>query len=240
VSGNLDETGGDWNRQPPESQPVQTKGRKATESSTPRLLALAAVTLGALAYAFGGDLFNDQPKRRPPVAAARPKPAAAPADAPVGEESSTQATLANRPAQPQEAAEPAAAADSVPVDSDAEEPAGDEGASPASVEEPSIEPEEPAPPPEPPTTAKKRGRKGKGNDAESEKLAAAEAAASPESRQAARAARHVVAGRYAEALPLYEALTQRYPQTTAYAATVRLLRLKLGMAPAATAAGGTP
>jgi hypothetical protein len=54
----------------------------------------------------------------------------------------------------------------------------------------------------------------------------AEAAASPESRLAAQAARHVLAARYADALPLYRQLQQSYPQNTAYAAMVRVLEQK--------------
>jgi hypothetical protein len=54
----------------------------------------------------------------------------------------------------------------------------------------------------------------------------AEAAASPESRLAAQAARHVLGARYADALPLYRQLQQSYPQNTAYAAMVRVLEQK--------------
>ncbi len=52
--------------------------------------------------------------------------------------------------------------------------------------------------------------------------------ASIESKQAASAARHVIAGRYIEALPIYQQLEQSSPQTTAYAAMVRLLEQKTG------------
>jgi hypothetical protein len=55
----------------------------------------------------------------------------------------------------------------------------------------------------------------------------AEAAATPESRLAAQAARHVLSARYAEALPLYRQLQQSYPQNSAYAAMTRVLEQKV-------------
>jgi hypothetical protein len=55
---------------------------------------------------------------------------------------------------------------------------------------------------------------------------AAEASATPESRLAAQAARHVLAARFAEALPLYRQLQQSFPQNTAYAAMTRVLEQK--------------
>ena len=51
---------------------------------------------------------------------------------------------------------------------------------------------------------------------------------SPESQLAATAGRHVLAGNYAEALPVYQQLERAFPENTAYAAMSRLLKEKVG------------
>lgn len=52
--------------------------------------------------------------------------------------------------------------------------------------------------------------------------------ASPESQLAATAARHVLSGNYAEALPIYRQLERNYSGNTSYAALARLLEKKVG------------
>jgi len=54
------------------------------------------------------------------------------------------------------------------------------------------------------------------------------ASANPESQVAATAGRHVIAGNYADALPLYQQLERAYPENTAYVAMSRLLEKKVG------------
>jgi len=68
----------------------------------------------------------------------------------------------------------------------------------------------------------------------------AEVSASPESRLAAAAARHAIAGRYAEALPVYRELARAYSQNTAYGAMAHVLEQKLGLAPGAAPAPAQP
>jgi hypothetical protein len=51
---------------------------------------------------------------------------------------------------------------------------------------------------------------------------------SPESQLAATAARHVLAGNYAEALPVYQQLERSSPENTSYAAMARMLKKKVG------------
>jgi hypothetical protein len=53
-------------------------------------------------------------------------------------------------------------------------------------------------------------------------------ATNPESQLAATAARHVLAGNYAEALPVYQQLERSSPENTSYAAMARLLKKKVG------------
>jgi hypothetical protein len=52
--------------------------------------------------------------------------------------------------------------------------------------------------------------------------------ASSQSQLAATAGRHVLAGNYAEALPLYQQLERNWPMNTSYAAMARLLKKKVG------------
>lgn len=54
------------------------------------------------------------------------------------------------------------------------------------------------------------------------------ASANPGSQLAATAARHVLSGNYAEALPLYRQLERSAPEITAYGAMARLLEGKVG------------
>jgi len=50
----------------------------------------------------------------------------------------------------------------------------------------------------------------------------------PEAQLAATAGRHVIAGNYADALPLYQQLERAYPDNSAYVAMCRLLEKKVG------------
>jgi hypothetical protein len=52
--------------------------------------------------------------------------------------------------------------------------------------------------------------------------------AGPRAQLAATAGRHVIAGNYAEALPLYQQLERAYPDDSAYVAMVRVLEKKVG------------
>jgi hypothetical protein len=54
------------------------------------------------------------------------------------------------------------------------------------------------------------------------------AGAGPEAQVAATAGRHVIAGNYADALPLYQQLERAYPDNSAYVAMSRLLETKVG------------
>ena len=54
------------------------------------------------------------------------------------------------------------------------------------------------------------------------------AGAGPEAQLAATAGRHVIAGNYADALPLYQQLERAYPDNSAYVAMTRLLEKKVG------------
>jgi hypothetical protein len=147
--------------------------------STPRLLALGAIVVGAIAFAvLGGPLAGGSKERRAAVSgAARLQP-----NAPATTATAAQATLANHPAE-------------VP--------------SPITGSPP-------------PANAGKRDLAG-----------SPDRAANPESHLGAQAAEHVMAGRYSDALPLYEQLARQSPQNTAYAATAKILRKKLGMTPTA-------
>ena len=76
--------------------------------------------------------------------------------------------------------------------------------------------------PEPPPSKSRRGK-----NREAKALAEAAAAASPESKLAAEAGRHVLAARFADALPLYRSLQRDYPHNGAYAAMTKVLEQKL-------------
>ena len=52
--------------------------------------------------------------------------------------------------------------------------------------------------------------------------------ASQESQLAATAARHMLAGSYAEALPVYRQLAREWPENSSYAAMARLLEKRVG------------
>lgn len=54
------------------------------------------------------------------------------------------------------------------------------------------------------------------------------AGAGPEAQLAATAGRHVIAGNYADALPLYQQLERAYPDNSAYVAMSRVLEKKVG------------
>jgi hypothetical protein len=216
AAGNLEDSGIDWKPQGPQSQPISSKGK--AESSTPRLIALAAVALGAIGFAvFGGELTGGAPQRRTGFAQA-PPPASPPPQA------SAQTTLANRPGAPPSAAPTTAA------------PAGDEPPAPAQPSGPAA----PSPAPSEPDRAATSSASAKATaESGTAKGAEGDGEASAESRQAAAAGKHLIAGRYEEALPLYRELAKDYPQTTAYAATVKVLSEKLDLNQNPSA-GGTP
>jgi hypothetical protein len=60
------------------------------------------------------------------------------------------------------------------------------------------------------------------------KAAGAPEVASQESQLAATAARHMLAGSYAEALPVYRQLAREWPENSSYAAMARLLEKRVG------------
>lgn len=193
-----------------------------------RTLVLAAVAIGAIVFVtFQQEILGSrQPQPRWPSTVAGAATAG-------NAEPESRATLSNLPSTPPaevtpppEATPPAApsAADAVPT-------------SPADTvdEEPPSE-DEPAP-----ARGKKKGkRRGAAAADDRDTEATREAASSPESQLAASAARHAIAGRYSEALAQYQQLARDWPQNTAYAAMVRVLRQKSPGAAESPAAPTTP
>ena len=213
----IDQSAADWGR----ANLGQTGASKAKQNgpSQARLIVLAALAVAAIGFAaFGKQLFGG--------------PGASPTDGiarrATEDDTPKQATLTNLPgtAQPPTTAgstPPAAAAPAVaavPVAPAAAAPA----AAPAVL--PSVPESEEKPDALDPADAKAAEAARKD----------AEAAASPESKLAAQAARHVLVARYSDALPLYRQLQQSYPQNAAYAAMVRVLEQKA----APTAKGAQP
>ena len=211
----------DWSRQDSlKAASTVAKKSSSSASSQGRLVALAAVALGAIGFAaFGEQLMG-------------------------GTAAVTESTPQPRPAEPARAAEQALPGQTAL----ANHPTSDNLARPSAgvaAPPPSALPTGPAAiSAEPPAEKGAKAVPG----AEAEDVAepaddAASATASPESQLAASAGRHVVAGRYAEALPLYQELKQKWPKTTAYAAMVRILEQKVGagtVAPAAAPATDPP
>ena len=187
-------------------------GAKNASSSPLRLILLAALAVVAVGFAVVGKqlLGGDPPQRTahvPTLAAPQPRPLD-PAGSP------DQALMANRPVA---VSPPPPVATATPSTPPALPPAA------TNAEEPAVAAE---------TT--------EGAEASADEVPAggpqAEAAASPESRLAAEGARHAIAGRYAEALPVYRELARAYSQNTAYTAMARVLEQKLGLAPGAAPA----
>jgi hypothetical protein len=202
----------DWSRQ--DSQRAPATVDKSSAASPPiRLIALAAVALGAIGFAvFGDQLTGGTPAvaERGPERRAQPG-SADPNAAGLEQAAPGQTAMANHPAGQNVASPSAGVAVSSP------------------------------PPASAPVSAVPAAEKGAKAGTESEAQAGDEggepsdATASPESQLAANAGRHVLAGRHAEALPLYQELQQKWPQTTAYAAMVRVLQQKVGAGSAAPA-----
>jgi hypothetical protein len=201
-------------------------------------VALAAVGLAA----FGDEILGE--KKAPPDWSPRAQAPGSEATLPADEAQRAQTTLANRPSN-----EPALGATASP------QPTGVREA-PARTLSPGTLPPGTLPPGTlPPETLPARNAKATarppadvppaggaasdgaetiaaeaGDADEATRDKAAERDASPESQLAAAAARHVMAGRYSDALPLYQRLAQSAPQNTAYAAMTRVLGQRLAAA----------
>lgn len=211
----------DWSRQNSQKAPATVAKSSASTPPQIRLIALAAVALGAIGFAVFGDQLTGGtaavaervPERRAQPGTADPNRAATAQTVP------GQAAMANHPAGQNVASPSAGVAASTPPPSSAlptnPAPAGAEPAAEKGV---------------------KAGAESQAEAAPDEGGEPSDTTASPESQLAANAGRHVLAGRYAEALPLYQELKQKWPQTTAYAAMVRVLQQKVGAGSAAPAA----
>jgi hypothetical protein len=198
----IDQSSSDWGR----ANLEQTGAGKSKEkpASQARLIVLAALAVAAIGFAaFGKQLIGGKPTS--PTDGMEQRAAQDESESP------KQATLTNLPGSAQPASPLAAAP---PAEAEVAPAAAGPAAAPAVL--PSVpDPEEKAEPVDP-------------ADAKATEAARkqAEAAASPESKLAAQAARHVLVARYSDALPLYRQLQQSYPQNTAYAAMVRVLEQK--------------
>jgi hypothetical protein len=199
----IDQSAADWGR----ANLEQTGAGKSKDKppSPARLIVLAALAVAAIGFAaFGKQLFGGN--------TTSPTDGIQQRAAQDENQSPKQATLTNLPgsAQPAEGALPSTAGALPSAAPAAAEAAAAPAVMPsAPVQEDEAEPVDPAD-----AKAREAARKN------------AEAAASPESRLAAQAARHVLVARYADALPLYRQLQQSYPQNTVYAAMVRVLEQK--------------
>jgi hypothetical protein len=192
------------------------------------MIALAAVALCAIGFAVFGDQLTGGTA---PVSDGLPERLAQPDTAEpnvgaVAQAVPAQTAMANHPTGENVASPSAGVATSSP------------GSSAALPTHPAAVNAEP-----PAEKGAKAGAESEPEAAADEEDEASDATASPESQLAANAGRHVLAGRYAEALPLYQELKQKWPQTTAYAAMVRVLEQKVGagaVAPAAAPATTPP
>jgi hypothetical protein len=210
-----------WDARGGESTQPQKNKREGTTpkgGSQVRLIALAAVAVLAIGFA----AFSDQLKgTRTSKTASRPRPAETSQPAATGTETGAtddtptgQARLANRPSNETGEATQALAQSAPVIPSAATPPTPTQPV--AAVPPATAAPAAATAEADAPVTAE-------GTDAPVD-----DANASLESKMAAGAARHVIAGRYTEALPLYQQLEQSAPQNTAYAAMVRLLKQKTG------------
>jgi hypothetical protein len=221
---------------------TQARAAKSTGGSQGRLIGLGVLAVLAIGFAsFGDQLLGKSQKQQHPV---HPRPSATPADVALAPASpnpsaarmpnsggsvntgsvsagslntaSVSATTASLTAAPTPALAPASTAHPSKAGPDvapAEAAAKDEDEAPESPRE---------------------------KAAAAERSKAAEAKASPEELAAANAARNVITGRYADALPLYNELARSYPQNTAYAAMARVLKQKTETSAPAVAPRVTP
>ena len=203
----IDQSASDWGRANLD-QTGAAKGQGKPPSQA-RLIVLAALAVAAIGFAaFGKQLIGG--------------PASSPTDgieqraAEDDSERPKQATLTNLPGTAQPAA-PAAAAPAAVAPATA---AATAAPAPVAAAAPAVLPRVPI--------GEEKTEPVAPADAKAAEAARkeAEAAASPESKLAADAARHVLVARYSDALPLYRQLQQSYPQNTAYAAMVRVLEGK--------------
>lgn len=214
----------DWSQQT--AAPGAGANAKTQKSgrSQLRLFALASLALGAIAFATFGDELVGRGVSQGLVASA-----AGPASDVDTATAMAQTTLANRPreAAAREAPTVASTATATALAS----PTADGPAATAAtdVERMSDEP---------------RNDLREASAHEGADIEPSDSSASPEAKLGAAAGRHVIAGRYAEALPIYQQLQQTAPENTAYAAMVRVLGRRLstaqgsGASPEAPAAPG--
>jgi hypothetical protein len=198
------------------------------------MLVLAGVALAALGFAtFGDKLYAGSskpraawPQRPADRGAVKAREAASEGTARPPAPAADQTTLANLPAS-RGAAEESSPSSSAPSAVAATAPSAERLAEASSEAAPD-----------------KRGEVAGAESNADEDTPVDDPNATPESQLAANAGRHVIAGRYAEALPLYEELQQGSPQKTAYRAMVNVLKQKLGLpatpAAAPAAEGATP
>jgi hypothetical protein len=225
----IDQSASDWGRTGLEQ--AGASKAKAEPGSQLRLILLAALALGAIGFvAFGKELLGGPQGQSARAQASDSEQQQAQADS----RTPDQATLTNLPGSTSApAASPAPGANALPAGTGAPAaglPAAQPvGAAPAPSAEAGSAPAA-AVPSVPVSTEQADGSVAR--DART-----AEAAATPESRLAAQAAHHVLAARYAEALPLYRQLQQSYPQNVAYAAMAHVLEQKVATA---TKSGAQP
>ncbi len=207
----------DWSQQTAAPAAGAAAKGKTSGGSQIRLIGLATLALAAIAFATFGDQLAALGSRVRDVSA--PHSWASASDG----ASTAQSTMANRPAA---ASDTRALAPSTPA-----------GPSPSALA--ATAEDAPAVP-----TANSVVGAGaaEGTDANPN-----DSAASSEAQLAAAAGRHVIAGRYAEALPIYQQLQQTTPDNAAYPAMVRVLGRKVGAAQgsvstpeATTGPGGKP
>lgn len=227
----IDHNATQWGRPAHDGKTKALPGRKPKARSQWRMVVLAALALLSVVFAaFGPELrafaVAELNRLRPDTAGRGGQPTAA----------ADQATLTNLPGPapgvPAASGEAQAAAVSTPAAVAAPAHVAAEPAVPPAEAEAGAAAAPPAPEassdePEPSARKSRRGARGREAKAQVEAAAAAAAAASPESKLAAEAGRHVLAARFADALPLYRTLQRDYPQNTAYAAMTRVLEQKL-------------
>jgi hypothetical protein len=216
----IDQSATDWGRPGHQQPSSKTQGKPG---SPLRLILLAAMALVAIGFAvFGKQLLSGTSALRAGRAESDRGEQRA------GEEDSRspdQATLSNLPGPVVAPAANAAPAPPAPVPA----PPAVAAALPTVAAAPALA----AAPSVPVQAAPQEKLDPVDSKAAAEAHKSAEAAATPESRLAAQAARHVLAARFADALPLYRQLQQSFPQNTAYAAMTRVLEQK-------TATSGKP
>jgi hypothetical protein len=227
----IDQSAADWGRTGVEQLGGAGKGKS---SSPLRLVLLAVLAIMALGFAFFGKQLLDGSQGR----SARAEGSDGEQPAADDGRSPDQATLTNLPGSAN-----APVANALPsAGSLAPTPAGGLPVAQAVGPTPSASAAAASPAPVAliaPNVAGSAGNAQEPVDAKAaaEARKAAEESASPESKLAAQAARHVLSARFAEALPLYRQLQQSAPQNVAYAAMVRVLEQKTA---ATSAKSGAP